>query len=123
DFGSVFYMQIVSSVEKSLNQFFLPTLGLQNLDQEARDRKVAELYPAFEAGLKENILEYGRTVKSLKDDERLIFNVTLTKCQGCGIPASLELSIEGAVLKAFDTGRIDKQEALKKFTVKKGMNQ
>lgn len=123
DFGTIFYMQMVSSIERSLNRFSLPTVGLEDLDQEARDRKVAELFPAFEQDIKENILEYGRTVKSLADDERLIFNILLTKCVGCGIPRSLEVAIPGSVLKDFGTGKIDKAAAMDKFTVKRGTNQ
>ena len=123
DFGTIFYMQMISSIERSLNRFTLPTVGLEDLDQEARDRKVAELYPAFEQDVKENILEYGRTVKSLADDENLIFNISLTKCVGCGIPRSLEVAIPGSVLKDFGAGKIDKAAAMDKFTVKRGTNQ
>ena len=123
DYGAVFYMQMVSSVEKSLNRFSIPTLALENLDQDARDKKVKELYPAFEEDIKENILEYGRTVKSLKDNEMLIFNISLTKCINCAIPTTLELSIPGSVLKDLGSGKIGKNEAMGKFTLKKGAQQ
>lgn len=123
DFGTIFYMQMVSSVEKSMNRYAIPTLGLDGLDQAARDKKVAELYPAFEKDIKENILEYGRTLKSLKDDESLIFNITLTRCKGCGIPSTLELTLKGSVLKEFGTGRMEKNTALERILIKKGANQ
>jgi hypothetical protein len=123
DFGTIFYMQMLSSSETGPGRHTMPTLGLQNLDQEGRDKKVTELYPAFEQDVKENILEYGRTVKSLQDNESLIFNISLTKCRGCGIPATLELGIKGSVLKAFSAGKIDKAEAIAKFAVKRGPNQ
>lgn len=123
DFGAVFYMQMLSSIERDMHLFSLPTVGLKDVDQKSRDQKVAELYPAFENGLKENILEYGRTVKSLGDDESLIFKIGLTQCKGCAIPATLELSIRSSVLKAFDAGKIDKNAAMEQFTIKKGPNQ
>ncbi|HET7178139.1 MAG TPA: hypothetical protein VFI14_00370 [Chryseosolibacter sp.] len=123
DYGAVYYMQMISSIERNLNRFFLPTQGLDNLNQEARDKKVAELYPVFEQEMKENILEYGRTLKSLKDDELLIFNISLTKCTGCSIPATLELSVPASALKDFGSGKIDKASALRKITEKKGANQ
>lgn len=122
DFGAIFYMQMLSSSEHS-NWFTIPTQGLEGLDQEARDKKVVEMYPAFEEDVKENILEYGRTIKSLKEGEALIFNISLTKCAGCGIPSTLELSIKSSVLKDFGAGKIDKNTALGKFMVKKGANQ
>lgn len=123
DFGTIFYMQMVSSIERGLNRFALPTLGLEDLDQEARDAKVAELYPAFEKDVKENILEYGRTVKSLADDESLIFNISLTRCVGCGIPRAVEVAIKGSVLKDFGAAKIDRAAAMAKFTVKRGADQ
>jgi hypothetical protein len=123
DFGAIFYMQMVSSTETGFNRHTLPTLALENLDQATRDKKVAELYPAFEQDVKDNILEYGRTLKSLKDDESLIFNISLTKCQGCGIPGTLEIAIKSSILKEFGAGKLDRAAAMGKFIVKKGMNQ
>lgn len=123
DFGTIFYMQMVSSVDRGMNRYAIPTLGLEAVDQQTRDKKVAELYPAFEQDIKDNILEYGRTVKSLKDEESLIFNIALTRCKGCGIPATLELTVKSSVLKDFSSGRIDKSAALGKISVKKGASQ
>lgn len=123
DFGAVYYMQMMSSVERDPNRFYLPTQNIDNLDQKERDKKVAALYPAFEQEMKENILEYGRTLKSLKDNESLIFNISLTKCTGCSIPGTLELNVNGSVLKDFGSGRMDRNAALQKIAVKKGANQ
>jgi hypothetical protein len=123
DYGVIYYMQVFSTTLGDFNNFSMPTVNLKNIDQETRDKKVIELYPKFEKELKENMLEYGRTVKSLGENEMLIFTVALTKCKGCNIPASLELSVKGSVLKDFNAGKIDKSSALTKFTIKKGANQ
>jgi hypothetical protein len=123
DFGTIFYMQMVSSVERNPDRHTIPTLGMDNVDKATRDKKVTELYPAFEQDIKQNILDYGRTVKSLKDEESLIFNIALTKCKGCGIPSTLELAIKGSVLRDFSDGKIDKNAALNKFIVKRGEDQ
>ena len=123
NYGAIFYMQMLSSVGRSLNRFQMPTVDLDNVDQETRDKKVKELYPVFEQDVKENILEYGRTVKSLNDNEILVFNISLTRCKGCGIPGTLEVSIPANVLKDFGSGKIGKSAALEKFTVKKGASQ
>lgn len=120
DFGTIFYMEMVSSIENAPGRFTIPTLGLAGLDQATRDKEVTQLYPAFEKDIKENILEYGRTLKSLEPDENLIFNITLTKCKGCGIPSTLEVAIKASVLQDFAAGKIDKAAAMAKFTVKKG---
>jgi hypothetical protein len=120
DFGVTYFMQVYSSNIGDYNKYSMPTLDLSNLSQEERDKKVKELYPAFEKDLKENILEYGRTLNSLKDEELLIFDVTLTKCKGCGIPATVEFSVKASVLKEFGTGKLSKDAAIGKMNVKKG---
>ena len=129
DFGAILHMQVVSSIVNEYNvpakeaRLVMPTLGLANLTQEERDKKVKELYPMFESELKENILDYGRTLKSLNDNEQLIVNVTLTKCQDCGIPATLELAVKASVLKDYNAGKLEKSAALSKIEVKKGAAQ
>ena len=123
DFGAVMYMQVYSSNETNNGLFNMPTVDLREVDRAARNKKVTELYPTFESELKENILEYGRTVKSLKDNEQLVFNVILTSCKGCGIPADLEVSVPNSVLKDYNAGKLDKNSALSKVAVKKGAAQ
>lgn len=124
DFGAVYYMRVYSSNQlPNTNLFNMPTARLSEVDQAARDKKVKELYPAFEKDMKENIVEYGRTVKSLGDNESLVFNVKLTKCEGCGIPSSLELSVKGSVLKDYASGKVTKEAAIGKIVIKKGQAQ
>ena len=123
DFGAIVYMQVYSSNQTSGGFLNMPTVNLREVDQETRDKKVKELYPAFEKDLKENILQYGSLVRSLKDNEQLVFNVMLTKCKGCGIPSDIEVSVPLSVLRDYSSGKVDKNSALGKITVKKGAGQ
>jgi hypothetical protein len=124
DYGAIYYMQVYSSNQGEFNRrYVMPTVGLDDLDQAARDKKVTELYPQFEKDIKEDILEYGRTVKSLKPEESLIFDIRLTKCDGCGIPSSLEISVKASVLNDYSSGKLSKDAALAKLSVKKGSAQ
>ncbi|WP_333821317.1 hypothetical protein [Ohtaekwangia sp.] len=123
DYGVIYYMQVYSSNERDYKRFDMPTLNLEDVDQQTRNKKVVELYPAFERELKDNVLEYGKTLKSLKDDEVFIFQVRVTRCAGCGIPSSLEVSVKGSVLKDLNAGKITKDVALGKLALKKGENQ
>lgn len=123
DFGVIYYMNVVSSSRDNYGRYNLPTLKLDNLDQEARDKKVTELYPAFEKELKENVLEYGRTLRSLKEGESLIFNARVTQCPKCGIPSTVEVAVKNSVLSDFNTGKLTKEAALGKIEIKKGPNQ
>jgi hypothetical protein len=124
DYGAVYHMQVFASNQMDDEGFYvMPTLHLADLDQAARDKKVKELYPIFEKSIKEDFLEYGRTVKSLKDNESLTFDITMTRCKGCDIPSSLELSVPNSVLKDYSSGKISKDAALAKINMKKGPNQ
>lgn len=123
DFGVIYYMQVYSSNEMEDGLYSMPTVKLREVEKTDRDKKVKELYPAFEKELKENILEYGRTLKSLKENEALVFNVRLTRCVACGIPASIEASVKQSILRDYSSGKISREAALAKVEVKKGPNQ
>jgi hypothetical protein len=123
NFGVVYYMRVFSANRTFNSTYDMPTVGLQDISQQERDAKVKELYPRFESELKENILEYGRTLKSLEDNEQLVFNVALTQCHQCQIPSTLELSVQGSVLKAYNEGKTDRQKALSKIISKRGPDQ
>ena len=123
DFGVIYYFQVYSSNEMDYGLYNMPTVNMREIKKAERDKKVAELYPAFEKELKENVLEYGRTLRSLKSNEVLVFNVKLTRCESCGIPASLEVTIKQDVLSDYSSGKLSKEAALAKVTLKKGENQ
>src|SRR5260221_10148773 len=123
DYGVVYYLQVYSSNQSDLRKYDMPTVDLESVDKETRDKKVKELYPVFEKDVKESMLDYGRTLKSLKDDELLVFNIKMTQCEGCGIPSSLELSVKDSILKDFSSGKLTKEAALARINVKKGPNQ
>ncbi|MBI1768895.1 MAG: hypothetical protein HYR67_11030 [Bacteroidetes bacterium] len=124
DYGAVYHMQVYASSQIDDEGFYnMPTIHLNDVDQQARDKKVKELYPEFEKNIKEDLLEYGRTVKSLKDEEVLTFDVTMTRCKGCAIPSSLELSVKYSVLRDYSSGKISKDAAMAKINIKKGPEQ
>ncbi|WP_188466463.1 hypothetical protein [Marivirga lumbricoides] len=118
--GVIFYMDVVSSIGTGKDLWKVPTQKKENLSQADRDALIKDMYPKFEAGLKENILEYGQTVSSLANDEQLIFKVSITKCTDCGIPKTLEVQVSGKTLKALKAGSITEKDALNQLTVKKG---
>jgi hypothetical protein len=124
DFGAIYYMQVYSSSPMDdPRRHEMPTLKLDDVDQATRDKKVKELYPVFEKDVKQNMLEYGRTLRSLKDNESLVLNIRLTKCEACGIPSTLELSVPNAVLRDYGMGKLTMDAAMAKVNVKKGANQ
>jgi hypothetical protein len=123
DYGAVYYMEVYSSnrIEGDLHR--MPTVGSTTISEEERNKKVVELYPAFEKSIKQDFVEYGKTIRSLKSDEMLVLNVKLTKCQDCGIPSTLEMSVRMSVLQDFAAGKVTKESAMGSVNVTKGPNQ
>ncbi len=119
DFGVIYYMRVYSGIQGDDERWAMPTIAMSNVSTPERDKKVKELYPKFESELKENLIEYGRTLRSLNDSEQLVFNVKLTKCTGCGIPTSIELSVNSLVLKDYSSGKATKEASISKVNVKK----
>lgn len=131
DFGVIYYMNAYSSTEQNRQPsdrtqsrlWQMPTQRMEGLTQEQRDKKVIELYPQFEKEIKENIIEYAQTIKSLKDDEMIVFNIQITKCAGCNIPSTLELSVKNGLVRKLAAGQSSKADVINSISVKKGSPQ
>jgi len=119
--GAIFSMRVYSSSEDN-GRHTIRTTGESGLTREQRNEKVNAMYPAFEKEFKENMIDYGRTIKSIKPSEMLMFKVRLTECKGCDMPRSIELTVKGSTLSGFDSGKISRDNALKEITVKKTDN-
>jgi hypothetical protein len=116
-------MEVYSSNRMEGDRHTMPTVDLRLIGEEERNKKVVELYPAFEKSIKEDFVEYGKTIRSLKADEMLVLNVKLTKCVGCDIPSTLGLSIKINVLQDYASGKISKESAISSMNITKGPNQ
>lgn len=117
-FGVIYNMKVYSSTSNR-GRYRIVTQDMSGLTLEERNKRVNELYPQFEKGLKENILDYGKTLKSLEDSENLMFKVRLTECKKCSMPKSIDVTVSKSVLKDFNSGKLSKSAALNKVTVKK----
>lgn len=118
--GVIFYMDMVSSVKSGSEGWNVPTQAKENLSQAERDELIKSLYPKFEEDLKNNIVEYAQNVNSLKDGEQLIFKVSVTKCEDCDIPETLELQLKSKTLKDLKAGKINENQAKKELKLIKG---
>lgn len=119
--GAIFSMKVYSSSEDN-GRHTIRTTGESGLTRAERDDKVNDMYPEFEKSLKENMLDYGRTIKSLKPTEMLIFKVNLTECKQCEMPRAIEVSIKASTLADYDSGKTNKANALSAIKVKKISN-
>ena len=121
NFGAIFNMKVYSSTNN--NGFHtIRTTKEKGLTQEQRNEKINAMYPEFERSVKENIVNYGRTIKSLKPDEILMFKIRLTECKGCEMPKSIEVSVKANILADYGTGKITMDKATDAITIKKTNN-
>ncbi|MBU2916283.1 MULTISPECIES: hypothetical protein [Reichenbachiella] len=119
-FGAVFKMKMYSSVQYGKDNYKVVANGKTGLTESERNQIVSELYPQFEYELIENVLDYGKTVKSLRSDEYLVFQIKLTQCNGCAIPKDLKVTVQQSVLDNYNQGKIKRDEALSKISIDTG---
>ena len=111
--GAIYTFKVYSSYSDD-GLYNMPGISKDGLSEEARNENVEKLYPQFVSGMKENIIQYGRTIKRLKADELLIWRVTLTKCDNCSIPKKIQFSVKQAVLTEFNSGKLSLKDATAK---------
>jgi len=121
NFGAIYNMRVYSSSQDN-GRHTIRTTRESGLTQEERNQKVNAMYPEFERSIKENILDYGRTIKSLKPTEMLMFKIRLTECKGCEMPRSIEVSVKANILSEYGFGKITKDKAMEFITIKKSGN-
>lgn len=92
----------------------------QQKKREEYYKKLEENYPEFEKMLKESFLEYGRTLRSVKDDEVIIVNVDLgSSPRNSKIPRSLQMVIPKNTINAYSRGNLSLEKAAEAIDIKK----
>ena len=114
--GAIYNFKVYSSYEDN-GLYNMPGLNKSGMTGEVRNENVEKLYPVFVKSMKENIVQYGRTINSLESEEVLILKITLTKCDDCTIPKKIQFSVKQSVLANFNTGKISQNDAVSKIKV------
>ena len=114
--GAIYAFKVFSSYEED-GGYRMPGINKEDLTDEDRNEHVEKLYPLFVSGMKENIIQYGRTIKSLESDEMLLLKITLTKCDGCSIPKKIQFAVKRSVLSDFNAGKTSLKDATAKVKV------
>lgn len=78
----------------------------------------ASLYPKFKQGLKEFMLDYGRTIRSLDDKEKVMLSIKLSGCRDCDLPKSLEVAADISLLNQYDDQKISREKAMDQIAIK-----
>lgn len=87
-------------------------------DGERSEIDVESLYPKFREDIKSFLLDYGRTIRSLKDNEKVLLDIRIQACRDCKVPKKLEVSTEISTLKQYDQQKLSKEKAAAQIEIK-----
>ncbi len=112
NFGIIVKMKFYSSYEDD-NVYSMPTISKKGLTLKERNEHVMQLLPKFETDFKDNLVNYGRTLKNLDSDETIMFEINMTTCKGCkDFPRTMKFSIKKSVLHKYNRGKLSMKEAI-----------
>jgi hypothetical protein len=114
--GVIYTFKVYSTYDDS-GLYRMPATKESGLSARQRNEKVEQLYPLFLQSMKENLIQYGRTINSLEKDELVILKITLTKCNDCSIPKKIQLSVKQSVLADFNTGKLSEKDAIARVKI------
>ena len=110
DFGLMYNINLSSRS----NGFTLSTTdgGAVIYDQNSKEIKaddfykgIQDNYTAFETTVKENIIKYGRTLRSLKENEVVIVNVNVSANKRAKLPRTIQFMVSKSDIDAFAKGQ------------------
>jgi|GEM_PF-2149260 len=115
--GVIFQAQTFASYQGD-QLFYTAAKSQSSADEKELKEKIESLYPKFLDDLKSFIVDYGRTIRSLKENEKLIMRVELTRCDACSTPRSIEATVPMSALTEYDQQKISKEKALAAIDIK-----
>lgn len=88
----------------------------QGFDDDEKEEEIDEPdFDDFLEDFKYNVIEYGSTVRSLKQDEVLSFELSLPECRTCdedeAWPENVKITARQSLLERYRSGGIDMEEA------------
>lgn len=86
-----------------------------------RTKKVEEratgAYNEFRDQLRQYLVDYGRTLRSIESDKTIVVSVDITFVSVQSLPTRLDLKVEKSTLEKLDRGQISREEALDAVTI------
>lgn len=117
-FGVTYYLKFYSSTVHDDDDYSLPTISKKHVSKAERNKIVEEMYPEFLKSFKQNILDYGHILKNIDPSEMLVFHVKLTSCEGCDMPAVIDVSLKKSVIEDYRNGKLSFDQANTMIEVK-----
>lgn len=119
-YGAVFHLKASSPNQfGSRIRFYTPGERRVVVGGSEKSKETDEnLYPEFKEDIQSFLLDYGRTIRSLQDDEKILLEIKLQACKDCKVPVALEVSTSISTLRQYDVQKLSKQKALAMIEVK-----
>ena len=108
----------VGEEEKNQNEgvYLVPDDYNKKINELKEEQNKA--YQELKTKLKQDLIRYGKTLKSLQNGEILMLATTLSNCLGCDKPEKLNLIVKASVLKDYDQRKITLDQAVANITEK-----
>ena len=94
------------------------TNGEKTLTADDFYSDIKKKYPEFEAMVKENLVKYGRTLRSLKANEVVILNLGISANKLSELPKSIQFMISKSDIDAFTKGSKSLKQVMDNVTLR-----
>ena len=81
--------------------------------------KIQDQYAGFESAVKENIIKYGRTLRSLSANEVVIVNLSVSSNKRSKIPRTIQFMVPKSSIDAFAKGQKSLSQVKEEISIKK----
>ncbi len=88
----------------------------ENEEYQEYLEKVATAFEELKDNLKEYVIDYGRTISSVTNDQYLLLSVTVSGRLD-EIPERMDIQVKKSLFQDFDRGQISREEAIKQVVV------
>jgi hypothetical protein len=112
-----FNWKLYSSYPLSNDQYRLPNFTEAIVSLDVRNKILEKHYPEFISGLKEKILDYGRTIRSLNEEQSVQFKISLPECN-CKMPSEVNLEMKMKDVMDYTKGNLSRADALNRIRLK-----
>jgi len=85
-------------------------------EQEEYQEKVASAFTTLKSDLKEYLIDYGRTVSSVKSDQYILTTVNI-RGRYNEIPERIDVQVKKSVLEQLDRGSLSREQALNQVVI------
>lgn len=100
-----------------------PLKEKESKDQAELSRELSSAFPEFMGKLEEHIVEYGSIVRSLGENEVLIFRIDFFDCPDCNVlPEEVEITAQQPTLMAYRKGELSLADAIGRLKTEKKEN-